>query len=118
MKNFNENWINLLTNGGKLDKQREFEGVRASSKSLPLAIMKYRRLQMEQGRGQNIKGEQIREVLNDDKGLIELLQELFLEPVGQVHIEYIRSNDIDLEQLHKKHVENKGRRILNIALTI
>jgi len=42
MKNFNEKWINLLTDG-RVDKQREFEEILANSKCETLAIMKMRR---------------------------------------------------------------------------
>lgn len=117
MKNFNQEWIKLLTRE-RAEKQREFEEILASSKSDVLAIMKYRRLEMAKGRGQDITIQDIKNVWNDDTKLREVLQELFLEPVLQGHIEYIRSKNINVEDIYNKHNQDKYTRCLSIALIL
>ncbi|WP_313757159.1 hypothetical protein [Tissierella sp.] len=126
MKNFNEKWINLLTDG-RVDKQREFEEILANSKCETLAIMKMRRLQMQEGRGQDIT---VTELLDGNirevEYLQEVLQELFLEPISLSHIEYFYKtaskkydNIIDaLEELYLRHRKDTRTRFLSIALTI
>ena len=127
MKNFNENWIDLLTNGGKLDKQREFEGVLANSKNTMFAIMEYRRLLRSRGRGQGITIKQLQICnVSEEEVLQEVLQELFLEPIPISHISFFYENASKkydnmmeaMKELYLRHKKDENKRFLNIVLTI
>lgn len=115
MKEWLETWVDLLTQGEK-EKIEEFEKIRSSSPSLQLAIMKYRRLEKERGRGQHIQA------AND----IEGLQELFLEPILQQHIDYLheRVKELKIElqegynKIYQMHLEDKGKRFLYLVNTL
>lgn len=123
----NEKWFELLTEG-KLEKEIEFYDVAEDSVSIPLAIMEYRRLEMDKGREQNITLEQLQKAnMNNEKILQELLQEMFLEPIPMEHIEYFYKTAVErgyqnttdaIEELYRRHKEDKGTRFLSIANTI
>lgn len=123
MKNFNEEWINLLT-GGKLEKQLEFEQILANSKCEVLAIMKMRRLQMQKRKAPTLL--QLKLGNLDEKYLQKVLQELFLEPISIENIclfyeltskKYDNMMDA-LEELYLRAKKDRGLRFLSIALTI
>lgn len=126
MKNLNQRWINLLT-GEMENGEKEFKEILASSKSEILAIMKYRRLQKEQGRGQEIKKYELK-LLNayGEEYLQSCLQELFLEPIENGYIDYLYKvanrkkltiEDV-LDRVYDKHLEDQGLRFLTVVLTI
>lgn len=126
-KKFNEYWIKLLIKSNT-KKEIEFYTVVVESISLPLAIMKYRRLEMHEGRGQDITLEQLQKAnINDEKVLQEVLQELFLEPIPLQHLEFFYKNAVErgyknttdaIAELYRRHMEDRGTRFLSIALTI
>lgn len=68
----NKEWIDLLTEG-KDNKVKEFNEVKERAESEILAIMEYRRLEKERGRGVELKP------TND----IDTLERIFLEPISQ-----------------------------------
>lgn len=122
IREFDEKWIDLLC---KYNSKEEFEFVRQNSKSTRLAIMAYRRKQMQEGRGQDITLEQLQNANNTE--LQELLQEMFLEPILFSHIEFFYKNAVErgytnttdaIEELYKRHFEDKGTRFLTIVLTL
>lgn len=122
--NFNQKWINLLTEGGRAEKQREFAEILVDAPSETLAIMKYRRLQMNEGRGQDIPLRNANSL--SEEVLQELLQEIFLEPITIGHIEYFyrkaseKYNDMNeaMQELYDRHLQDKGLRFLTVVLTI
>ena len=113
MKKTNEKWINLLTEGD-VDKQLEFQEILEDAPCEAIAIMKMRRLEMQDGRGQSITTEDIKNVWNDDLRLTEVLQELFLEPI--LDIKFIKEKIKDIEKLHNSHTQDKDRRLLTLVL--
>lgn len=127
LKEQEDNWIKLLTEGNT-EKEEEFYTIAEDSISIPLAIMKYRRLEMQKGRGQNITLEQLQKAnVNDTKVLQEVLQEMFLEPIPDANLEFFYKNAVErgyslttdaIAELYRRHSEDKGTRFLSIALTI
>lgn len=122
--NLNENWIDLLTEN-RSDKRVEFYCQTQDSISLSLAVMKYRRVLMNKGRGQDITLEELQNANSTE--LQELLQEMFLELVSEEDIKYFYEsatrrgykNTTDaIEELYKRHKEDKDARFISIALTI
>ncbi|CAK7084413.1 hypothetical protein [Tissierella sp.] len=123
--NFNQKWINILTEG-ELDRMIEFDEVLADAPCEMLAIMKFRRILREK-RGEYITVEHLKYGNIDIEYLQEVLQELFLEPVEMWHIEYFyesaekrgykKLNDA-MEELYRRHTEDLETRFLSIALTI
>lgn len=123
---FNQKWIDLLT-GEESEKEIEFYTLCEDSPSLPLAIMKYRRILRESGRGEYITVEHLK-VANrmPENYLKDVLQKLFLEPISTHDIEFFykkvskkyRDMNEAMEELYRRHIEDKGARFLSIALTI
>lgn len=123
---FNQKWIELLT-AGEIRKEIEFYTLCEDSPSLQLAIMKYRGILKSRGRGKYITVEHLkRGNICKEEYLVELLQELFLEPILDCHIEYFFKNsskkyrDMNdaMEVLYRKHMEDLGRRFLTVVSVI
>ena len=122
---FNQKWIHLLTSGGELDKLIEFDEILTDAPCEILAIMKYRRVLRE--RGEYITAEHLK-VANrmPEEYLKQVLEQLFLEPVLDWHIEYFfkeaskkyRDMNDAMEVLYRKHMEDPGRRFLTVASII
>ncbi len=126
MKNLNKNWINLLTEN-QLDKQLEFKKILCNSKSELLAIMKYRRLLFQSGRGQDITLDDLLVgQIKEESYLVEVLQQLFLEPLEVAHIEYLYKKAYEkydnmfhaLKALYEKRKEDQCKRFLSVVLSI
>lgn len=123
MKKFNEKWISLLTED-KENKQLEFAEILANSKCEMLAIMKFRRLQMQERVAPTLL--QLKLGNLDEKYLQRVLQDLFLEPISIEHISLfyeLTSKKYDnmmnaLEELYLRAKKDRGLRFLSIVLTI
>ena len=111
---FNQKWVELLTNNN-VEEELEFYETMKDSPSLELAIMKYRKILREQGKG-NVTLAELKNNINNKTELQNLLQELFLEPISVSKVDLIKENNI--ENLYSKYEENKNRRFLNAILSI
>lgn len=124
---YNKKWIEILTESKK-EKEKEFKDINNNAITTPLAIMEYREQQMLQGRGQDITKEEMIALNNLDIDVTqEILEEMFLEPVPEKHIEFFYKSatkrgykDVKevLGELYDRHQMDKGTRFLTIALTI
>lgn len=78
---FMENWYNLLCNTP--EREKEFlEKFYRDDKWLLVTLSKYRKYQIQQGRGRDITSEDLMFATNKEE-LINLLQEIFLYPVEE-----------------------------------
>lgn len=122
----NEKWIEILT-GNYKPMEEKFKKILKQSKCEVFAIMKFRRLLKKSGRGQDITLEQLKKCnIANEKVMIEVLQEMFLEPININHINlfYEKASQkynsmIDaMEELYKRHKEDEYLRMMSIILTL
>lgn len=123
---FNQEWIELLSQGNHREEIRFFDTMK-DSHSLELAIMKYRRILREEGRGE-ITLEDLKINMDNKDKLQDLLQELFLEPIGFIDWwmdffyeaveEKYKSLEEGIEKLYLKHERDPSTRFLSIVLTL
>lgn len=123
---FKQQWIDLLTED-KIERILECFKILENSKSEMLGIMKYRRLLMQEGRGQDITADQLN-LANcyGEEYLKNHLEEMFLEPISLFKIEYFYKVAKEkkilieeaLERVHSRHKEYTGLRFMSIVLTL
>ena len=124
---YNKKWIEILTEGKK-EKEKEFKDINNNAITTPLAIMEYRQKLMNEGRGQDFTREEIIALNNLDINVMQkILEEMFLEPIPENHIEYFYESATKrgykdmkeaLAELYDRHQIDKNSRFLTIALTI
>lgn len=113
-------WSQLLCHTGSID---EFISIFYNSKSDILAIMKYRRILHQRGVSIVSFIELNTAYTNNqfDK-LHKLLEKMFLEPIAAGQFEFILSkiNSVEngIERLYERHIQDKGLRVLSVALTL
>lgn len=113
-------WAKLLCKLGNIEN---FIEILCTSKSELLAIMKYRRLLHQQCKVKVSFIELNTTYVNNqfDK-LHRLLEKMFLEPISDEQFEFIlkkiNNTENGIENLYNRHVEDKGLRILTVALII
>lgn len=123
MKNFDQQWVAILTRGNR----EIFDDVRAKSKCDSLAILKLRRELINDGVGQVITSEDL-QLCNcrDESYLQDTLQNLFLEPVSKNHLELLYKQIVKkgysieqgLDKLYQRHREDQTLRLLSVILII
>ena len=109
----NKRWIELLQEHGS---KQEFEEVKKNSKGGIFVIMEYRRLQMDRGRGQDITIEQLESTEGTD--LVELLQELFLEPLTIKDLQFAKESNVTAREVLDRHTEDRNLRFLSVVKSI
>ena len=114
-KEFNERWIELLIQGQENNK-REFLEVLAGSKGKVFAIMKFRRMLMDKGAGQNVTIEQLENTEGAD--LIESLEELFLEPLTIKHLQFAKESNVTAREVLDRHMQDRNLRFLSAIKSI
>ena len=112
-KEFNERWIGLLQEHGS---KQEFEEVKKNSKGGIFATMKYRRMLMDRGKGQNVTIEQLENTEGAD--LVELLQELFLEPIYPKHLQFVKESNVTAREVLDRHMQDRNLRFLSVIKSI
>lgn len=118
--NLNQCWINLLC---KYGNKEEFNKINQESISTPLAIMKYRRILRGRGYGEISLAELNDAYINKKyKKLHTLLEVMFLEFIPDSKFDYIldkiNNTEDGLQKLYNIHQEEKGTRVLSIALVL
>ena len=113
-------WSQLLCHIGNID---EFIDIFHSSRSELLAIMKYRRILHQRGMAEVSFIEVNTAYTNKQfNKLHKLLEKMFLEPISDEQFEFILkkidNREDGIENLYNRHVEDKGLRILTVALII
>lgn len=117
---FNQEWIELLC---KYGNKIEYEKIASESRNAMFAIMKYRKLLKFRGMG-NISFITLNTAytLNDYTKLHNLLQELFLEVIGNEQLNYIleKINETEdgLHKLYTQHKQNTNKRISTIIVAL
>jgi len=114
----NDKWFGLLV-ANEDDKETFYNnknGFNSQSDGM-LKVLEYRRYLLDKGRGQNLTEQELSKVtLSKDKSkLIQVLSELFLEPLSTREVQYYIDSAIsadELIQLHKNHLNLRFSSIL------
>mgnify|MGYP000898967077 FL=1 len=120
ISSWNQEWIKLLCSYGS---KIEYEQVTKGCENAMFAIMKYRKLLKFRGMG-NISFITLNTAytLNDYTKLHNLLQELFLENIGNEQFNYIinkiNKTEDGLHKLYTQHKQNTNKRISTIIITL
>jgi hypothetical protein len=113
-------WIGLLCKWGN---REEFNKIVQHNINIPLAIMEYRENLRDNGRGNVSFLELNTAYINKQfKKLHKLFEVMFLEFIPNDHFDYIlnkiNNTENGLQKLYNIHLEDKGTRILSIALVL
>ncbi len=120
ISNCNQEWIELLCNYGS---KIEYERVTKECENAMFAIMKYRKLLKLRGMSDiSFITLNTAYTLNDYTKLHNLLQELFLENIGNEQFNYIinkiNKTEDGLHKLYTQHKQNTNKRISTIIITL
>lgn len=121
LSEFKYKYAHYLIN--KYDNREEFLNIYKNNKNIALAIMEYRQILRSKGYG-NVSYDKLYEayIKCDYNTLHSLLQEMFVEYITAEQFEFVlgklKEKEDNLNMLYQKHIENRDRRLLNIAMTL